>query len=127
MTCSPRANNPFDTPASHNLLALALKGDGLSASSVFWDVTLGSAYRREANHRETQQYVAPAGFIEQRNPFRDALRLLPNATEPTFCCESALLLGGRTGRPSFLRAPQKREDYLTKRGGTCHRTLDRAI
>jgi hypothetical protein len=35
---------------------------------------------------EMQQYVASAIFMEPRNPFQNATRLLPNATERTFCC-----------------------------------------
>jgi hypothetical protein len=39
---------------------------------------------------EMQQYVAPAIFTDARKPFQNATRLLPIATERTFCCTQGL-------------------------------------
>src|ERR1700688_925886 len=54
--------------------------------------------------REMQQYVASATLIDPCNSFQNATRLVPNATEPTFCCA----LGHH--KPGFSTCFDRRKD-----------------
>lgn len=81
----PLSNSPLIHRHRTRLLALSGKRTFPHIVRVLGQLPLSLPYRREANH-VMRQYVALATFMDPRNPFQKATRLLPNATQPTSCC-----------------------------------------